>query len=78
VDTEAFQRELVQALTESEPRERLRAVAPRRLEQGAQQTELTEAVEQLRPAVTDVQEDELLDLLDAIVGWCSPGERLKP
>jgi hypothetical protein len=78
VDAESFRLEIIDALAAPEPREQLRAAAQRQLREGARRQELVNAVERLRPEVTDAQEDELLELLDIITGWCSPGERLEP
>jgi hypothetical protein len=76
MDALEVQREARRALAAQNPRPRLRSLAQRGLAAGVPADEIVTALEHLRASVTDRQEDEVLGLMDALVGWCGPHERL--
>jgi hypothetical protein len=76
VDVARFRTAVLDALSADDAQVRLRSVAQSELDRGAGADELVEAVMRLRSEVSEEHEDELLDLLDAVTGWCSPGWRL--
>jgi hypothetical protein len=69
-----------QALRSPNPLERLRSLALRLSSQGQDQTEIIarfeEARRQLREASRDSDEDVVMDVMDCLVGWCSPQVRI--
>lgn len=73
-----FIEEVEQALTADGGRAKVRAVAKRWAGAGMTSEEMIERLEVMRYQVTDEQEDRILELMDAAVGWCSPHQRLYP
>lgn len=47
-------------------------------ESGATREELIAVFEGLRDGASEEQEDRLLEILDFVVGWCSPRWRVFP
>jgi hypothetical protein len=75
-----FDESLERALRSPAPVLELRALAQRLLSEGQQQTALLDRFEaaraDLRRAGRDADEDAVLDVMDFLVGWCSPHMRL--
>jgi hypothetical protein len=69
---ECFER----ALRSQVPEALLRALALRLISQGHDQAAIIERFEEtrkeLRRANREIDEDALMDVLDCLVGWCSP------
>jgi hypothetical protein len=72
--------ELWAALDAPQPEEALHAAIKRRLEAGCERAVMLAQMEALRAradlAGDEEREDHILGVMDAIVGWCSPGWRL--
>ena len=71
---------LVQILKESGTRDEalcaLRALLNKALNDGEERETILGKIEELRQSVSDDQEDILLEVMDFLVGWCSPHARL--
>jgi hypothetical protein len=71
---------LVQILKESGTREEtrcaLRTLLTRALKDGEKRETILTKMEELRKSVSDEQEDILLEVMDYLVGWCSPHAKL--
>lgn len=57
--------------------ESLRRLVQDELDAGTPADELLAALETVRLAVDLTSEEKVLDVMDLIVGWCSPSARLK-
>ena len=70
-----------EALRSPDPFEGLRSLAVRFSAQGQDQMEIVakfeEARRQLREASRDSDEDVVMDVMDCLVGWCSPHARIR-
>jgi hypothetical protein len=71
---------LIQILKESRTREEarcaLRMLLTRVLKDGEKRETILTKMEELRKSVSDEQEDILLEVMDFLVGWCSPHVKL--
>jgi Spy/CpxP family protein refolding chaperone len=71
---------LIQILKESGTREEtryaLRSLLTRALKDGEKRETILTKMEDLRKSVSDEQEDILLEVMDYLVGWCSPHAKL--
>jgi hypothetical protein len=71
-----FDEELEQALGSAEPVSELRALAARLIAQGREREAVLQLFEaargRLRKADREKDEDAVLDVMDFLVGWCSP------
>jgi hypothetical protein len=69
-----------EALRSPDPLERLRSLALRLSSQGQDQAEIIakfeEARRQLRESSRESDEDVVMDVMDCLVGWCSPHMRV--
>jgi hypothetical protein len=69
------------ALHSPDPYKQLYALAVNLLEQGSERAKVVEdfkkAQRQLREADREAEEDVLMDVLDCLVGWCSPHVRIE-
>jgi hypothetical protein len=72
------------ALHSADPVPALRAEVEGLARQGANRTEIYETLEKLllrlrsRPAFDEREEEALLDVMDALTGWCHPSAELLP
>ena len=77
-----FEESLERCLRSGNPVLDLRAVLEQFLSQGADQTELLQKLEnarqQLRLAKREADEEAVTDVMDFLVGWCSPHMKLAP
>lgn len=75
-----IERSYEEALRSAHPLERLRELMRGRLERGEDRKRLLEELEELRAALRiqdrDDEEDIVLDVMDFLVGWCSPHMKL--
>jgi hypothetical protein len=73
---------LEQALHSAEPVDQLRSLVLRLLSQGQDKATVLERLEQmrrqLREADREADEDAVMDVMDFLLGWCSPHMRLPP
>jgi len=71
---------LTQILKDSGSREEaicaLRTSLSKALEDGEKREAILTELEELRKSVSDEQEDILLEVMDFLVGWCSPHAKL--
>ncbi len=71
-----------QALRSPEPAHRLRLLAKELFSRGVPSKEVLalfdDARQALREAGRDREEDAVMDIMDSIVGWCSPHMKLAP
>ena len=71
---------VIQILKDSETRREtlcaLRTVIEQHLKAGAKREPILTKIEELRKSVSDEQEDILLEVMDFLVGWCSPHMKL--
>ena len=71
---------LVQVLKDSRTREEticaLRALLSKSLKDGEEREIILIEMQELRKSVSDEQEDILLEVMDFLVGWCSPHAKL--
>ena len=71
---------LIQILKDSGTHEEtlcaLRTVIEQHLKAGANREPILTTMEDLRKSVSDEQEDILLEVMDFLVGWCSPHMKL--
>ncbi len=69
-----------EALRSPDPTEALRSVAFRLRAEGQEQEKVIAKFEnaraQLREANRDAEEDIIMDVMDCLVGWCSPHVRI--
>jgi hypothetical protein len=69
-----------QAFQSSEPFQQLRSLAIQLLDQGYDRSSVIErfkeARQQLREVDRESEEDVVMDVLDCLVGWCSPQMRI--
>jgi anthranilate phosphoribosyltransferase len=77
-----FEDRFEEALRSSEPHERLAAFAIELHSQGRSPDEVLEIFEafraHLRLADRESDEDEVMDVMDRICGWCNPKAKLFP
>jgi hypothetical protein len=77
-----FEESLERCLRSSNPVLDLRALLEQFLSQGADQAELLQKLEnarqQLRQANRETDEEAVTDVMDFLVGWCSPHMRMAP
>jgi hypothetical protein len=64
------------ALASGHSLDELRAVAKQDLDAGVPRDQIIEALEAIRPSLSDEDEDVVLEVLDFVTGWCSPSARL--
>lgn len=81
VQKQRLREQFDEALRSTEPFEQLREIVRNLLAQGHERDTLYAELEQyvlneLRPAARDGDEDVVFDVLDQLVGWCSPGRAL--
>src|SRR5215510_11259697 len=71
---------LTQILKDSGTREdaicALRTLLSKALEDGEKREAILTKLEELRKLISDEQEDILLEVMDFLVGWCSPHAKL--
>ncbi len=71
-----------QALRSSEPIRKLREMVQERFAQGADKQAMLALLEnvrqELRQAGRDADEDAVMEVMDFLVGWCSPHMKLEP
>ena len=71
-----------QALNSNEPVNELRSLAQRLLADGQTREAILESMEharrQLRQADRETDEDAVMDVMEYLVGWCSPHMKLAP
>jgi hypothetical protein len=68
---------VMEALNGAAPYRSLRLIVEAALSHGCDREELTRELEDLRPELAPAQEDVVLDVMDCIVGWCAPAERIE-
>lgn len=77
-----FHESLEQALRLPEPVSQLRSLALRLFSEGQDRAQVLERFEaarqQLRQAGREADEDAVMDVMDFLVGWCSPHMKLPP
>jgi len=70
------------ALHSAEPFKELRSLVMYRLSQGEEKKAVLETFEKarqhLRQTNREMDEDVLMEIMDCLVGWCSPQMRLPP
>lgn len=71
-----------QALRSPEPANQLRSLVKQRFAEGMDKavvlTAFEKARQELRQAGRPVDEDAVMDVMDYLVGWCSPHMKLEP
>jgi len=77
-----FHESLEQALRSPEPVTELRSLVARLFSEGKERAKVLEMLEtarqQLRQAGREADEDAVMDVMDFLVGWCSPHMKLPP
>ena len=80
-DMAAFERQVHEALAAIEPFAAVSSLVVERRRQGNPREDLYEALTavmlRLRQAGRDTDEDIVLDVMDRLVGWCSPHTRIE-
>lgn len=78
--TEELNDQIVRILRDSASREEapcaLRILLSKALEDGEKRETILTKMGELRKSVSDEQEDILLEVMDFLVGWCSPHAKL--
>ncbi|MGC8642322.1 MAG: hypothetical protein ACP5XB_20870 [Isosphaeraceae bacterium] len=76
----AIEEQIEHALNSPEPFQQLRSLAARMLHEGYARTAVVEHFEEarqrLRQADREAEEDVVMDVMDCLVGWCSPHMKL--
>jgi uncharacterized protein YgfB (UPF0149 family) len=59
-------------------RERLRDLAQELLDEGIPTEELYEDLTEIHALLPEDEEEAMMDIMDALTGWCAPSYRLEP
>jgi hypothetical protein len=77
-----FDESIEQALRSPEPANKLRSLVEQRFAKGEDKATVLAAFEnarqELRQAGREADEDAVMDVMDFLVGWCSPHMKLDP